>query len=184
MRYTSHYCIALLQHATATHCCNTLLQHNEMRYTQYTYTYIHTYTYLHVYITQYIYICIHVYTTHVRIYLCTGYIACHFYVLCVFCQMRRNIHSIYIHIYIHMSISTCIRITKCDTLLQHTAATHCCNITKCDIHRTTESHYCNTLLQHATATHCFITLLQHNEIRYTLYIYTYIHTYIHIYIYT
>ena len=63
---------------------------------------------------------------------------------------------LYIYIYIctygHISIHRYTYI--CNTLLQHTTATHYCNTL---LQHTTATHYCNTLLQHTTATHYCLT---------------------------
>ena len=63
----------------------------------------------------------------------------------------------------HTHTHTHAHIHSCNTLLQHTPATHYCN-SHCTtlqnrllrayiLQHTTATHYCNTLLQHTTATH-------------------------------
>ena len=74
---------------------------NLTQYTQYMYTCMHARMYVLGILHVYIYACIHVYITHTRIHVCTMYIAGSCYVLCVFCQMRRNIRSVYTYVYTH-----------------------------------------------------------------------------------
>ena len=81
--------------------------------------------------------------------LCVWYITCMIYIdIRYICTHAYVIYITYIH---------------CNTLLQHTAATHYCNTL---LQHAAATHYCNTLLQHTTGTH-----MTHSHTTATLYCY-------------